>query len=85
MTTARWVPPVRKARKATRVRWVLPVRRAPKATPARWVLPARQALPAGLGWDRLTLIRKATGRSPRSLAEQHALDTTGIRLLAFGG
>ncbi|GAB3863568.1 hypothetical protein GCM10029963_72470 [Micromonospora andamanensis] len=45
----------------------------------------RAALPADLGWDRLTLIRKATGRSPRSRAEQDALDAAGIRLLAFGG
>ncbi|MFI7550167.1 maleylpyruvate isomerase N-terminal domain-containing protein [Micromonospora sediminimaris] len=49
------------------------------------LLTGGQALPVGLGWDRLTLIRKATGRSPRSPAEQHALDTAGIRLLAFGG
>ncbi|MBQ1049764.1 maleylpyruvate isomerase N-terminal domain-containing protein [Micromonospora sp. C51] len=49
------------------------------------LLTGGQALPVGLGWDRLTLIRKATGRSPRSLVEQHALDTAGIRLLAFGG
>ncbi|WFE47559.1 maleylpyruvate isomerase N-terminal domain-containing protein [Verrucosispora sp. WMMD1129] len=49
------------------------------------LLTGGQALPVGLGWDRLTLIRKATGRIPRSPAEQHALDTAGIRLLAFGG
>ncbi|MEV4713920.1 maleylpyruvate isomerase N-terminal domain-containing protein [Micromonospora sp. NPDC049374] len=49
------------------------------------LLTGGRALPADLGWDRLTLIRKATGRSPRSRAEQDALDAAGIRLLAFGG
>ncbi|NLU77721.1 maleylpyruvate isomerase family protein [Micromonospora sp. HNM0581] len=43
-----------------------------------------QLLPADLHWDRLTLIRKATGRSPRTRAEQEALDAADIRLLAFG-
>ncbi|GIJ11621.1 maleylpyruvate isomerase N-terminal domain-containing protein [Micromonospora andamanensis] len=49
------------------------------------LLTGGQPLPADLGWDRLTLIFKATGRSPRSRAEQDALDAAGIRLLAFGG
>jgi uncharacterized protein (TIGR03083 family) len=49
------------------------------------LLTGGQALPAHLGWDRLTLIRKATGRDPRSRAEQEALDVAGIRLLTFGG
>ncbi|MEG3635413.1 maleylpyruvate isomerase N-terminal domain-containing protein [Micromonospora palythoicola] len=49
------------------------------------LLTGGQALPPDLGWDRLTLIGKATGRSPRSRTEQQALDTAGIRLLAFGG
>ncbi|MGW0504355.1 maleylpyruvate isomerase N-terminal domain-containing protein [Micromonospora sp. NPDC003241] len=41
-------------------------------------------VPAELGWDRLTLIAKATGRSPRSAAEQALLDSAGLRLLSFG-
>ncbi|MGC5054357.1 maleylpyruvate isomerase N-terminal domain-containing protein [Micromonospora sp. DT48] len=49
------------------------------------LLTGGQALPADLHWDRLTLIRKATGRSPRSRAEQDALDAAGIRLLSFSG
>ncbi|WBB53902.1 maleylpyruvate isomerase N-terminal domain-containing protein [Verrucosispora sp. WMMD573] len=49
------------------------------------LLTGGQALPAHLGWDRLTLIRKATGRETRSRTEQEALDVAGIRLLTFGG
>ncbi|GIJ23872.1 maleylpyruvate isomerase N-terminal domain-containing protein [Micromonospora lutea] len=49
------------------------------------LLTGGRALPAHLGWDRLTLIRKATGRSPRSRAEQDALDAADVRLLSFGG
>ncbi|MEV2238083.1 maleylpyruvate isomerase N-terminal domain-containing protein [Micromonospora sp. NPDC049891] len=49
------------------------------------LLTGGRALPADLGWDRLTLIGKATGRSPRSRAERDALDAAGIRLLTFGG
>ncbi|MFF0721816.1 maleylpyruvate isomerase N-terminal domain-containing protein [Micromonospora sp. NPDC003816] len=41
-------------------------------------------VPGELGWDRLTLIAKATGRSPRSAAEQALLDSAGLRLLSFG-
>ncbi|PZG15951.1 hypothetical protein C1I95_18595 [Micromonospora craterilacus] len=49
------------------------------------LLTGGRAVPPELGWDRLTLIRKATGRTPRSRAEQATLDTTGFRFLAFGG
>ncbi|RIV40001.1 maleylpyruvate isomerase N-terminal domain-containing protein [Micromonospora radicis] len=63
--------------------------REPWLTPAAGrvigeLLTGGRPLPAQLGWDRLTLIDKATGRTPRSAAEQHALDAAGIRLLAFG-
>ncbi|MDG4796848.1 maleylpyruvate isomerase N-terminal domain-containing protein [Micromonospora sp. WMMD1082] len=48
------------------------------------LLTGGRALPPELGWDRLTLIAKATGRAARSPAEQVALDAAGIRLLSFG-
>lgn len=40
--------------------------------------------PAGLRWDRLTLIRKATGRAALTAPEQAAIDAAGFRWLAFG-
>ena len=45
---------------------------------------AGRTLPAELGWDRLTLIAKITGRTPCSPAEQAALARVGLPLLAFG-
>jgi uncharacterized protein (TIGR03083 family) len=48
------------------------------------LLTGGRTLPPTLGWDPLTLIRKATGRDPRDPAEQDALDRAGIRLLSFG-
>ncbi|MFD6756108.1 maleylpyruvate isomerase N-terminal domain-containing protein [Micromonospora gifhornensis] len=48
------------------------------------LLTAGRRLPAELGWDRLTLITKVTGRTPCSPAEQAALARVGLPLLAFG-
>ncbi|MFI7080011.1 maleylpyruvate isomerase N-terminal domain-containing protein [Micromonospora sp. NPDC049903] len=48
------------------------------------LLTGGQDVPGELGWDRMTLIAKATGRSPRSAAEQALLDSAGLRLLSFG-
>ncbi|MEV6814183.1 maleylpyruvate isomerase N-terminal domain-containing protein [Micromonospora sp. NPDC051296] len=64
--------------------------RSPWLTPAAGqviadLLTGGRAVPQELGWDQLTLIRKATGRVPRGHAEQTVLDAAGIRLLAFGG
>ncbi|MFG2167079.1 maleylpyruvate isomerase N-terminal domain-containing protein [Micromonospora chersina] len=42
-------------------------------------------VPDGLGWDALTLVRKATGRVPVTDAERAVLDRTGFRWLSFGG
>ncbi|MEV4759493.1 maleylpyruvate isomerase N-terminal domain-containing protein [Micromonospora sp. NPDC049559] len=39
---------------------------------------------APLGWDRLTFIRKATGRLPLSDAERAEIDRAGLRWLSFG-
>ena len=41
-------------------------------------------MPAELGWDRLTLIRKTTGRVALTAPEQAAVDAAGFRWLAFG-
>ncbi|WSG10822.1 maleylpyruvate isomerase N-terminal domain-containing protein [Micromonospora sp. NBC_01739] len=48
------------------------------------LLTGGRSLPVELGWDRLTLIAKLTGRTPCSLAEQAALARVGLPLLAFG-
>ncbi|MDG4757228.1 maleylpyruvate isomerase N-terminal domain-containing protein [Micromonospora sp. WMMD710] len=40
--------------------------------------------PAGLRWDRLTLIRKTTGRAALTPAERAEIDVAGFRWLAFG-
>ncbi|MEV4825711.1 maleylpyruvate isomerase N-terminal domain-containing protein [Micromonospora sp. NPDC049274] len=40
--------------------------------------------PAGLGWDRLTVIRKTTGRATLTVPEQAAIDAAGFRWLVFG-
>ncbi|MEW2384706.1 maleylpyruvate isomerase N-terminal domain-containing protein [Micromonospora sp. NPDC047707] len=39
--------------------------------------------PDALGWDRLTLIRKATGRTPLTGAERAAVDAADFRWLSF--
>ncbi|MFV2104213.1 maleylpyruvate isomerase N-terminal domain-containing protein [Micromonospora sp. LOL_024] len=64
--------------------------RPPWLTPAAGrviaeLLTGGRPLPAELGWDRLTLIAKATGRVARNDAERAILDDAGIRLLSFGG
>ncbi|SCL70251.1 TIGR03083 family protein [Micromonospora citrea] len=42
-------------------------------------------VPAELGWDRLTLIRKATGRAQLTDRERAVVDAAGFRWLSFGG
>ncbi|GHJ15272.1 maleylpyruvate isomerase N-terminal domain-containing protein [Micromonospora sp. AKA38] len=49
------------------------------------VLTAGRPVPERLGWDALTVLRKATGRLPLTDAERAALAAAGIRRLAFGG
>ncbi|MFI7220278.1 maleylpyruvate isomerase N-terminal domain-containing protein [Micromonospora maritima] len=49
------------------------------------VLTGGRPVPARLGWDAPTVLRKATGRLPVSDAERAALAEAGIRRLAFGG
>lgn len=63
--------------------------RPPWTTPAAAavvvdVLTAGRPVPDGLGWDPLTVLRKATGRLPLTGAERAALAAAGIRRLAFG-
>ncbi|MGW5558575.1 maleylpyruvate isomerase N-terminal domain-containing protein [Micromonospora sp. NPDC003944] len=43
-----------------------------------------QPAPAGLGWDRLTLIRKVTGRVALTAPERTVVDAAGFRWLSFG-
>ncbi|MFJ8582081.1 maleylpyruvate isomerase N-terminal domain-containing protein [Micromonospora sp. NPDC093277] len=43
------------------------------------------SLPDALGWDPLTLVRKATGRAPLTEREQTLVDQAGLRWLTFGG
>ena len=61
-----------------------------------WLTPRRRrssptCSPAGgrsrpeLGWDRLTLIRKTTGRVALTDPERAAIDAAGFRWLSFGG
>ncbi|MFI9641436.1 maleylpyruvate isomerase N-terminal domain-containing protein [Micromonospora sp. NPDC051925] len=40
-------------------------------------------VPAGLDWDRLTLIRKATGRTPLTAGERKAVAASSLRRLSF--
>ncbi|SCF04749.1 maleylpyruvate isomerase N-terminal domain-containing protein [Micromonospora chokoriensis] len=40
--------------------------------------------PAALGWDRITVIRKTTGRAALTAPERAAIDAAGFRWLAFG-
>ncbi|MFF3855768.1 maleylpyruvate isomerase N-terminal domain-containing protein [Micromonospora sp. NPDC002575] len=49
------------------------------------LLTGGRAVPPDLGWDRLTTVRKATGRDPLSDRERAAIEAAGVRLLAFGG
>lgn len=40
--------------------------------------------PRRLGWDRVTFLRKATGRAPRSAAEEEQARRLGLRWLTLG-
>ncbi len=48
------------------------------------LLTGGRPVPAGLRWDRLTLIRKTTGRATLTVGEQATIDAAGFRWLAFG-
>ncbi|MEU8388707.1 maleylpyruvate isomerase N-terminal domain-containing protein [Micromonospora sp. NPDC048843] len=60
--------------------WLTP----PAAVVIAELLTGGRPTPAGLGWDRLTLIRKATGRAALTASERAAIDAAGFRWLAFG-
>ncbi|MEV4664552.1 maleylpyruvate isomerase N-terminal domain-containing protein [Micromonospora echinofusca] len=49
------------------------------------LLTGGRPVPAALGWDRLTLIRKATGRAALTARERAVVDAAGLRWLSFGG
>ncbi|MGK5673244.1 maleylpyruvate isomerase N-terminal domain-containing protein [Micromonospora sp. URMC 106] len=49
------------------------------------LLTGGRPVPAELGWDRLTLIRKATGRARLTAGERAVVDAAGFRWLSFGG
>ncbi|RKN25577.1 maleylpyruvate isomerase N-terminal domain-containing protein [Micromonospora musae] len=49
------------------------------------LLAGGRPVPAELGWDRLTLIRKATGRARLDDRERALVDAAGLRWLSFGG
>ncbi|MEV4490519.1 maleylpyruvate isomerase N-terminal domain-containing protein [Micromonospora coxensis] len=49
------------------------------------LLAAGRPVPARLDWDPLTLIRKATGRTPLTAGERDMVEAAGFRWLAFGG
>ncbi|MGN9812538.1 maleylpyruvate isomerase N-terminal domain-containing protein [Micromonospora sp. BQ11] len=47
------------------------------------LLTAGRPVPSELGWDRLTLIRKTTGRAPLTGDERATVDAAGFRRLSF--
>ncbi|MDM4719746.1 maleylpyruvate isomerase N-terminal domain-containing protein [Micromonospora sp. WMMA1363] len=47
------------------------------------LLTGGRPVPPALGWDRLTLIRKTTGRAPLIAAERAAVAAAGFRWLSF--
>ncbi|MEH0846236.1 maleylpyruvate isomerase N-terminal domain-containing protein [Micromonospora sp. CPCC 205711] len=49
------------------------------------LLAGGRPVPAGLGADPLTLVRKATGRTPLTTSERARAEAAGFRWLAFGG
>ncbi|NES14628.1 MULTISPECIES: maleylpyruvate isomerase N-terminal domain-containing protein [Micromonospora] len=49
------------------------------------LLTGGRPLPAGLGWDALTLSRKATGRAAITDRERALIDSGGLGELSFGG
>ncbi|MGC4897402.1 maleylpyruvate isomerase N-terminal domain-containing protein [Micromonospora sp. DT31] len=61
--------------------WLTPT----AATVVVEVLTGGTALPPHLGWDALTVVRKATGRLPLTDAERADLAQAGIGRLSFGG
>ncbi|WP_444948138.1 maleylpyruvate isomerase N-terminal domain-containing protein [Micromonospora ureilytica] len=60
--------------------WLTP----PAAAVIGDLLTGGRPTPAGLSWDRLTLIRKATGRAVLTAPERTVIDAAGFRWLAFG-
>ncbi|MET8360636.1 maleylpyruvate isomerase N-terminal domain-containing protein [Micromonospora sp. NPDC005171] len=60
--------------------WLTP----PAAVVIAELLTGGRPTPAGLGWDRLTLIRKATGRAALTAPERATIDAAGFRWLSFG-
>ncbi|MDG4811197.1 maleylpyruvate isomerase N-terminal domain-containing protein [Micromonospora sp. WMMD1120] len=48
------------------------------------LLSGGRPVPAALGWDRLTLIRKTTGRAALISRERATIDAAGFRWLSFG-
>ncbi|MFU8873144.1 maleylpyruvate isomerase N-terminal domain-containing protein [Micromonospora sp. SL4-19] len=64
--------------------------RRPWLTPAAaevvaGLLAGGRPVPDGLGWDALTLVRKATGRAALTDREAMLVDRAGLRWLSFGG
>ncbi|MEV0156267.1 maleylpyruvate isomerase N-terminal domain-containing protein [Micromonospora sp. NPDC050686] len=64
--------------------------RRPWLTPAAGrvvadLLTGGRPVPAGLDWDDLTLIRKATGRAPLTPDERAVSGAAGLRRLSFSG
>ncbi|WP_433550628.1 maleylpyruvate isomerase N-terminal domain-containing protein [Micromonospora zamorensis] len=60
--------------------WLTP----PAAAVITDLLSGGRPVPAELRWDRLTLIRKTTGRVALTASERAAVDAAGFRWLAFG-
>ncbi|WP_430496105.1 maleylpyruvate isomerase N-terminal domain-containing protein [Micromonospora trifolii] len=60
--------------------WLTP----PAAVVIAELLTGGRPTPAALSWDRLTLIRKATGRAGLTAPERAAIDAADFRWLAFG-
>ena len=60
--------------------WLTP----PAAAVIAELLTGGRPTPPGLGWDRLTLIRKATGRTAVTVPERAVVDAAGFRWLSFG-
>ncbi|MEU8184975.1 maleylpyruvate isomerase N-terminal domain-containing protein [Micromonospora sp. NPDC049044] len=60
--------------------WLTP----PAAEVIADLLSGGRPTPVGLRWDRLTVIRKTTGRAALTAAERSAIDAAGFRWLAFG-
>ncbi|MEW1583926.1 maleylpyruvate isomerase N-terminal domain-containing protein [Micromonospora vinacea] len=60
--------------------WLTP----PAAVVVAELLTGGRPAPAALGWDRLTLIRKTTGRAAVTAPERATIDAAGFRWLAFG-